>query len=224
MSQEQDETELIADFWWYPLSWGDTLSNHDWIPLYINRLLTSNFVAYAVAEGRRADIGTALILWSESFKQDPAGTLPDDDVQLAQIARFGADLQGWREARAGVLHGWQSVTIEEDAVPGRRRGGRLGHPVIAEIAADMHQRKAGRDQAREAGRSATLRSRVRKKLAAMRVPKALRESDQVVHAVAGFLEKSRLYCTEENVRVALEEAVGLAPNVHHLGARGGSVE
>ncbi|WP_319022291.1 hypothetical protein [Pseudooceanicola spongiae] len=115
MHYADDDTELISETWCYPLQWGDTLSNHDWIPLYINRLLTSDFIAYSVAEGRRADIATALILWSESFKQGPAGTLPDDHVQLAQIARFRSDIEGWNAARDGVLHGWQAKQIDGES-------------------------------------------------------------------------------------------------------------
>lgn len=211
----------VSETWWYPLQWGDTLSNHDWIPLYINRLLTSGFVAHAIAEGRRGDIATALILWSESFKQDPAGTLPDDDVQLAQLARFGPDIAGWRAVRDGALYGWQSVQIDDDGGRSRAKNARLGHPVIADIAVDMHRRKAGRDQAREAGRLAQVRSRVRKKLAALKVAKHIRDSDMIVHGVAEFLDNSNLYVTEDNVRLALEEVAGVSSNVHHLAATGG---
>ncbi|QOL83127.1 DUF1376 domain-containing protein [Pseudooceanicola spongiae] len=218
MHYADDDTELISETWWYPLQWGDTLSNHDWIPLYINRLLTSDFIAYSVAEGRRGDIGTALILWSESFKQDPAGTLPDDDVQLAQIARFGSDIEGWKAAREGVLHGWQATQIDGESTRSRARTQRLGHAVISEIALDMHRRKSGRDQAREAGRLAQVRSRVRKKLSVLKVARHIRESDQIVQAVASYLDTSNLYVTDDNVRLALEETVGLRPHVHQLDA------
>lgn len=196
----------IPPDWTYPLNYGDRLSNHDWVPLYVNRLLTSDFVAYACAEGRRGDLGTAIILWAESFKQDPAGTLPDDDVQLAMIARFGADIEGWRRARAGAMHGWVPVSIdnaEEDDKP------RLGHMVIAGIAKDMHNRKAGRDQAREAGRMATLRSRVRKKLVALRYPKGVHGSDHVVQSIAEWLDQTGLFCNDENIRAAMENVIGL---------------
>lgn len=195
-----------SETWWYPLRYGDTLSNHDWVPLYISKLMTSRFVAHAVAGGRRADIGTALLLWAGAFHEDPAGTLPDDDIQLAQIAKFGADLEGWRAAREGALYGWCPVEID-GAAPGRGR--RLGHSVIAEIAVDMHRRKAGRDQAREAARLAQLRHRVRAKLKALHFPEATSSSPQVVETVAAFLDASNLYCTDDNVRVAMDQAVGI---------------
>ncbi|MBN9674628.1 DUF1376 domain-containing protein [Salipiger bermudensis] len=213
------ETTTVSDTWWYPLRYGDTLSNHDWIPLYINRLLTSRFVAHAIAEGRRADLGTALLLWAESFKQDPAGTLPDDDIQLAQIARFGADLDGWRAARAGALYGWRSAEIEGEE-PGRTA--RLAHPVIAEIAFDMHKRKKGRDQARAASRMSSLRSRVRAKLHSMKYPKHIWDSRQIVETVADFLDQAGLYCTDENLRIAMADAVGIPREVTTLRSAGGA--
>lgn len=81
--------------WEYPLAWGEMLATHEWIEFHLHRFLTSRMLAYALAEGRRADVATALILWSEAFRQDPAGTLPDDDVQLAALARYGGDAPGW---------------------------------------------------------------------------------------------------------------------------------
>lgn len=213
------EQTTTSESWWYPLKYGDTLSNHDWVPLYLNRLLTSRFVAYAVADGRRADIGTALILWTESFKQDPAGTLPDDDVELAQIARFGSDVGAWRAARAGALYGWMPTEIENSETGSSAR---LGHLTIADIAWDMHKRKRGRDGAREAGRMAQLRSRVRKKLTGMRVAKHIVESQQVIGEVASYLDQAGLYCTDDNVKIALSERIGLTADVTPIG-RGGAV-
>lgn len=192
--------------WTYPLEYGDTLSNHDWMPLYLNRLLTSRFLAYTVAEDRRADGFTAFVLWCESMRQDPAGTLPDDDVELAQLARFGSDLAAWREARPGALYGWEPVAITNADDGG---AGRLGHEVIASIASDMHVRKRGRDRSREANKEAQMRSRVRRKMAALKLPRHLRENEQVVQSVADYLKSGDLYVTDENVRMALEEAVGV---------------
>lgn len=202
--------------WVYPLDYGDTLSNHDWVPLYVNRLLTSDFVAYAVAEGRRGDIGTALLLWAESFKQDPAGTLPDDDVLLAQIARYGADVAAWRQVREGALHGWLTTVVEGS---GAVRRARLGHPVIAEIASDMFRRKSGRDQAREAARLATLRSRVKAKIRVLGFQKHHWDNAQVIGMVAQYLDENRLYATDENVRLAMQEAAGIIRAVEDLDGR-----
>lgn len=199
-------TDAPRHDWEYPLGYGDRLSNHDWVPLYVNRLLTSRFIAHACAEDRRQDIGTALILWSESFKQDPAGTLPDDDVELAQIARFGRDIDAWRVARAGAMHGWGLVQI-----PGAEEGDppRLGHAVIASIASDMFKRKSGRDHARENQRQAQSRSRIRAKLSALKYQKHLITNDEVVQRIMVWLAQSNLPITDDNVRAAMEAAVGI---------------
>ncbi|ABN78406.1 hypothetical protein [Cereibacter sphaeroides] len=199
------ETEVIGEFWEYPLAFGETLSSHDWVPLYTNRLLTSRFVARALAEGRRADIGTALILWAEAFRQDPAGTLPDDDLELARLAGFGADLDGWRAARAGALYGWRETHIanQEDA----RDNPRLGHPMIAGIARDMYRRKRGRDQARTEGAKAMARTRVRRKLIEINCTRAADSAD-VVALIAEWLIQRDLYITSDNVRAAFEATRG----------------
>ena len=177
----------IADFWAYPLRHGDRLQSYDWMPLYVDRLLSSHFVASAIYNGRRQDISTALLLWAASMKQDPAGTLPDDDIELAQLARFGTDIEGWREARAGALYGWRAVHID-DAPPGARP--RLGHPLIAEIARDQFSRKRGR---------ATLREAKHARIA---------ENEFAVEQIAQWLRDNDLYVTTENVRVAMETVMG----------------
>ncbi|OLS43077.1 DUF1376 domain-containing protein [Rhodovulum sulfidophilum] len=207
--------EVLSDDWWYPLHWGDTLSNHDWVPLYVNRLLTSDFVAYACAEDRRGDIGTALILWAEAFKQDPAGTLPDDDVLLAQIARFGSDIEGWRRVRTGALHGWRPVHVENS----EGRGARLGHPVIAKIAVDMYQRKRGRDESRERSRLASMRSRVRERIKRLGYRKPHYESAQVIGVVTDWLSEAGLVVNDDNVRAAMSEAAGIPRDIVSLDHR-----
>lgn len=207
-----------SDTWLYPMRFGHTLSNHDWVPLYLNRLLSSRFTAYICAEDRRQDGFTAMLLWCASFKQDPAGTLPDDDVQLAQLANFGSDIEAWRRAREGALYGW--VPVEIDGADDRRDGPRLGHRMIAEIAYDMFRRKRGRDDARAEGNRYQLKTRIRKKLAEMH-RKKLAENDHLVTQIADYLTKNKSFCTIENVATALD-VVGAVPKVvGRIGEAGG---
>ncbi|WP_288947773.1 DUF1376 domain-containing protein [uncultured Paracoccus sp.] len=196
--------EPIADFWVYPLRHGDRLQSYDWMPLYVDRLLSSHFVASAIFNGRRQDISTALLLWAASMKQDPAGTLPDDDIELAQLARFGTDIEGWREARPGALYGWQPVHID-DAPPGARP--RLGHPLIAEIAQNQLSRKRGRERGREVAAWATMKSRVWSKLREAKHAR-IAENKFAVEQIAQWLRDNDLYVTTENVRVAMETVMG----------------
>lgn len=200
--------DVILDVWHYPLRFGDTLSNHDWVPLYVNRLLTSRFVAYSCTEDRRAAAFSAVLLWSESFRQDPAGTLPRDDVELMQLARY-RDLEAWRADREWTLYGWREVVVEGDVDLDHSR---LGHPLIASVSVDMHRRKRGRDEARTAMREAQHRTRVRTRLRALGWKKGVWDSPQVVDTVAAWLRTRDLYITDDNVRMAMSEAVGI-PNV-----------
>ncbi|TQS73306.1 DUF1376 domain-containing protein [Rhodobacteraceae bacterium] len=196
------------EYWAYPLEWGATLSNHDWMPLLVNKLLSSKFVAKVCAEDRRADLGTALILWSESLKQNPAGTLPDDDVELARLAGYGPDLAGWRAARDGALYGWRPCEIDGERFGSGGDDCRLGHPVIADICMDMYKRKRGRDQSRETANLNTLKSRVRTKLRSIKQTR-MAENGQIVDGVAIWLRDGGHYCTDDNVRAALEALQGV---------------
>lgn len=194
------------DYWHYPLREGDTLASHEWVELHIHKLLTSRFLAYALREGRRGDIGTALILWSECYRQDPAGTLPDDDVELAQLARFGADVDGWRAVRAGVLHGWQQCHVDTDRGV---RGDRLGHPFIAEIAERAVRRKKGRARSREESRIAVMRSRVKAKMRGISGLARLAAAPSAVDAVTRWLDEHGLFVNEDNIRAAADAVAGV---------------
>jgi hypothetical protein len=196
----------MTDFWCYPLKVGETLSSNEWIEFHIHRFLTSRFKAYCLRDGEagRAIGFTALILWAECYRQDPAGTLPDDDVELAQIAGFGSDVAGWQAIRARALHGWRAAHCE-DATEGVTR---LGHPLIAEIAARSYHRKAGKAAGREAAQSAMTKTRVRKQLIKIGL-KRMAGVPEVVAELANWLETSGLWITEDNVRKAAEVVGGV---------------
>lgn len=195
----------------WPLARGETLSNHDWFPFYGHLFLASGFVAGAVMQGRRGDIGTAAILWAEAFRQDPAGTLPDDDTALAVLAKFPS-VEAWREVRRGVLHGWVPVQVE-DAETGEVVL-RLGHPgLIERIVCEMYKRKRGRDAARDAARLAVRKVRLRKKMAEIGTADHIVADDRALHALADHFERADLYITADNVRAAMAEVLGYTGQV-----------
>jgi hypothetical protein len=68
----------MTEFWAYPLRFGQTLSSSDWVEFHIHRFLTSRFKAYCLRDGEagRAIGFTALLRWSECYRQDPAGMSP----------------------------------------------------------------------------------------------------------------------------------------------------
>ena len=207
---------VCPDVW--PLKRGDTLANHDWFPFFGHRFLSSEFVTECIMQGRR-DIGfTAVILWAESIRQDPAGTLPTSDVQLAGLARF-PDVASWCEVRDQVLHGWVPVLVEDE-----KQGAtieRLGHHgMIEEIVMDMHRRKRGRAAGREANRLAQKKHKIGKKMEEMQVPVHVR-NDQNIRAVAIFMADTDLFVTADNVRAAMAEVLGYGAGAIPFRASGG---
>ncbi|MEB4592331.1 hypothetical protein VSS37_15190 [Candidatus Thiothrix sp. Deng01] len=101
-----------------PLTPADAdLTGFEWMELNIHRLFRSEMWARASGDEFRA----ALKLWGESFLEQPAGSLPDDDFLLARLADYGRDVKGWEGVKAMALRGWVKCS-----------DGRLYHPVVAE--------------------------------------------------------------------------------------------
>lgn len=204
----------LTDLWVYPLHKGQTLASNEWFEMHGHRLLASRWLAYILKDDRR-DIGfTAMILWAESYRQDPAGTLPDDDVELAQLARYGADVAAWQAVKELALYGWCPCSVETDGASIRR----LGHRFIAEVAERSFRRKSGKVAGREAARVANMRNRVKSKLIAMG-RKTLSENKGLVEALTRWLDANDLFVTEDNVLAAMEEA-GVPRVVRGPGAAG----
>ncbi len=210
-------TPATEDLWLYPLKVGDKLATNDWIEWHFHSFLESAFVAHMLHKGRRDVIATAGILWSASYRQDPAGTLPDDDIQLAKMAGFGVDVAAWQEQRDLALWGWSHCLVEDPELAEPIRG-RLGHrKVIAPVAANSFKRRDGRKAARDAGALAVLKSRIRKKLEEAG-KKKLSENPEFITDVAKFLDRANLWCTDENVAAAVE-SITRVPRV--VSIRGG---
>lgn len=206
---DEEAFEQMPDMW--PLRRGDTLSNHDWFPMYGHRFLGSSFVRKAVMQKRRGDIGTAIILWTEAMREDPAGTLPLDDEELASLAQFGS-VEEWLEVKEGVLHGWEVVLVEDDRAvePGRR----LGHPGFMQgVVEEMHKRKVSRDAGRAARNLSVKKSRIKTKMQELQVASHIVENGAILHALAEFFDQSDLHITHDNVRVAMAEVVGFTGEV-----------
>ncbi len=110
------------------------LRDFPFMPLDITRLFSSRF--HAIADDGQWRAGVTL--WLRSFHQVPAGSLPDDDIELARLAEFARDVKAWRKVRAMALHGWIKCT-----------DGRLYHPVVCEKALEAWERKrAQRERSR----------------------------------------------------------------------------
>lgn len=96
------------------------LRDFPYLPLDAARLRDSDMIVEISAEEFR----TAILLWCACWHQIPAGSLPTDNIALAQLAGFGRSpggMKDWRKVRAGALRGFVECS-----------DGRLYHRVIAE--------------------------------------------------------------------------------------------
>ncbi len=87
-----------------PVPPGADLSALPFFPLYFRKLFKSRSWIRASFEGKCA----MLRLWCHAFGNEvPAGSLPDDDVLLADYAGYGNNLAAWRKIRAEALQKWE---------------------------------------------------------------------------------------------------------------------
>lgn len=115
-------------------------------PLFRSRLFGSSFHARATDSEWRAGV----TLWLKSWDQVPAGSLPDDDIELCRLAELARDLKQWRKVRAGALRGWALAT-----------DGRLYHPVVAEGINNALEHKAAQRAKTAKARLAALEKRLK---------------------------------------------------------------
>lgn len=110
------------------------LRNMDWFPLQHKRMRRSSFWLHASDTVKALSVE----LWCESFEQVPAGSLPDDDVALADVCGFGRrNIEEWHAVKDHVMAAW---TLCSD--------GRWYHPTVCEVAMEVFIRKL-QDRARK---------------------------------------------------------------------------
>lgn len=93
------------------------LQDFAFMPLHVARLRDSDLAAEEHPEA----CWYAVLLWSASWHQLPAGSLPDNETVLARLCGLGRDLKTFRKHRAGAMRGFVQCS-----------DGRLYHPVVAE--------------------------------------------------------------------------------------------
>lgn len=104
------------------------LHDFQFMPLDVRRLRDSRIVATKSPE----EVVAAILLWSSSWHQSPAASLPDDDVELSALAGYGG-IRGvalFRRIKDGALYGFVKCS-----------DGRWYHPVVAEKALAAWQSK-----------------------------------------------------------------------------------
>ena len=102
------------------------LTDFQYMELDVRLLRDSKFAAEVEAEAFRAGV----LLWCAAWHQVPAASLPDNDLELSQLAGYGRVVKEWRKVREQAL----SLFV-------RCSDGRLYHRVIAEKAVAAWQAK-----------------------------------------------------------------------------------
>lgn len=111
------------------------LQDQGWFPFYVDKLRSSRWWRKASHLARSINVD----LWAAAWKEVPAASLPDDDQELAQLAGYGRDVEGWKAVREEVLAPWL-----------RTSDGRLYHRTLSEAALDVFERKQKREENRAA--------------------------------------------------------------------------
>lgn len=102
------------------------MAGNDWFPLHFKRLRKSRWWRRASDLARARNV----MLWGEAFEATPAGSLPDDDDELADAAGFGMDgIEAFIAAKAEIMAPW---TLCSD--------GRWYHPTLVEVVLDAWER------------------------------------------------------------------------------------
>jgi hypothetical protein len=97
---------------------GCNLQDFPHTPILRSRLFGSSFHARTTDSEWRAGV----TLWLKAWEQVPAGSLPDDDIELCRLAELARDLKTWKKLKAGAMRGWIKCS-----------DGRLYHKVVAEV-------------------------------------------------------------------------------------------
>ena len=97
MTQPSPEPLLPADV---------DLRGLEYMPYYGDRLRESGLNARVTDAEYRA----AHNLWWSAWKQVPAASLPDDDVDLCRLADLGRDQKTWQAVKAGAMRGFVLCT------------------------------------------------------------------------------------------------------------------
>ncbi|WP_118136404.1 DUF1376 domain-containing protein [Oceanicella sp. SM1341] len=180
----------------YPVAPGLRLRG-DWVPNHFRRFLNSRFVATVDYAAGFA----AVILWSAACDQDPVGTLPEDDVELARLAGFGRDIAAWERLREGALYGWRPCAVDQDGTLIRR----LAHQTVTEVVVEAMSRMEKSRQKSEAGAERALLSRLRARMREAGASARLTEREDFVTAVLTQLRGGNLRWNSANVRAAMED-------------------
>lgn len=122
-----------------------SMAGNDWYPLHFDRLRKSKWWRRASDLSRARNV----MLWGEAYKQVPAGSLPDDDDDLAEAAGFGMDVDGFLAHKAEIMTPWVLCS-----------DGRWYHPTVCEVVLEAWEKASERRKA-AAAKKAVQRAKIR---------------------------------------------------------------
>ncbi|MFW2080669.1 DUF1376 domain-containing protein [Acinetobacter guillouiae] len=102
------------------------LRDFEYMPLDVVRFRDSDFTALVEAEAFRA----GFLLMCASWHQVPAGSIPNDDRVLSNLAGFGRVVKEWEKFKEEAMHGW--ILCDDN---------RYYHPVVSEKALESWKSK-----------------------------------------------------------------------------------
>jgi hypothetical protein len=121
------------------------MGTNDFFPFYFDRLRKSKWWRRASDTARARNV----MMWGEAYKGCPAGSLPDDDDDLAEAAGYGMNVDAFLACKAEIMAPWVLCS-----------DGRYYHPVVCEVVLETWERtseKRKQDRTRQAARRARLR-------------------------------------------------------------------
>lgn len=124
---------------------GCSMAGNDWFPFYFDRLRKSKWWRRASDVARSRNV----MMWGEAYKQTPAGSLPDDDDELAEAAGYGMDVEAFLSSKPEIMAPWVLCS-----------DGRWYHPTVCEVVLDGWAKTSERRR-KDAERKARQRDQVR---------------------------------------------------------------
>lgn len=124
--------------------------------------------------------GAALNLFFVARKQNPVGSLPDNDKMLAKLLHV--DLSLWQELRGRAvspLRNWSRYRAGEKIV--------LGHPVVIAVAQDALNRREAREAANNEKATTMRLNRLREAMLGIKCAKAVVRDDVLVERIDAWL-------------------------------------
>lgn len=119
------------------------LRDFAYMPLHIGRLQKSK--AWLACKRDPSLAFYMLNLWMRSWHEVPCGSIEDDDDVLADAAM--CTVKEWERVKEKTLRGWE------------KRGDRLFHPVVTEIATDSWEKKKNQRRRTSSATEARTRNR-----------------------------------------------------------------